>query len=76
MRSPPQSTFDSEPTVITGPSLENAAIGGGGSAPRVRSASVSSSTMGTLLSSAMRAISRRAASDTTAPVGLWKVGTR
>ena len=73
MRSPPQASLLSEPTVMTWSPGSKAAIGGGLSTPSVRSG-VRSSTTWKPDSAAIRASSRRRASGMAAPVGLWNVG--
>jgi hypothetical protein len=60
-----------EPTVRTLARGAKRAIGGGGSVPKLSSASVSSSITGVPCSSLRRATSRRSLSGITLPVGFW-----
>jgi hypothetical protein len=78
MRSPPQKSFESEPTVRIGAAESNAAIGAGGrpASDSDRSPSVLSSTIGTCISRERRARVLRQLSGITRPVGFWNVGIR
>ena len=78
IRRPPQKSFESDPIVRIGASRSNAAMGAGGRPVpvRARSASVLSSTIGSLSSRDIFASARRQVSGITTPVGFWKVGIR
>ena len=77
MRSPPQKSFESEPTVSTGAAASKAAIGAGGRPESERSASVLSSRIG-IAHLARESGERRGGTPRASrrPVGFWNVGIR